>query len=88
MKKNQDYCLKVGEEETIFDGLLSKKTEIVYAGMINPEVFSIAVRESAGYAAWAYNLYFPKSQTEIHLEKKHLHVQQVTPEEIILQYIQ
>jgi hypothetical protein len=86
-KTQEDVRLQVGDGIRISTGPASG-IDIVYAGMSAPEVFSLAESiQTSGYHAWAYNLYFPVSQTEIDVGKRRLQVQKVTPEEILLKYV-
>ncbi|TES82811.1 MAG: hypothetical protein E3J92_03900 [Dehalococcoidia bacterium] len=64
------------------------KDRIVYAGMPSDKVFSIVQRkrEFVPYAAWGYawNLFFPREQTELVIDGVRLTVESVSPQEIRL----
>lgn len=76
--------LTVGEVHHLKSG----KDRIVYAGMPSDKVFSIAQRKRnfVPYAAWGYawNLFFPKEQTELVIDGVRLVVESVSPQEIRL----
>jgi len=64
------------------------KDHIVYAGMPSEKVFSIVQRKRnfVPYAAWGYawNLFFPKEQSELVIDGVRLTVESVSPQEIRL----
>ena len=64
------------------------KDRITYAGMPSDDVFSIVERkrEFAPYVGWGYawNLFFPKSQSTIRIDGINIMVENVTKEEIRL----
>ena len=72
----EGYHLKVG------------KDRIVYAGMPSEKVFSIVQRKRnfVPYAAWGYawNLFFPKEQSELVIDGVRLTVESVSPQELRL----
>ena len=68
--------------------LRSGKDRIVYAGMPSEKVYSIVQRKRnfVPYAAWGYawNLFYPKEQSEIRIDEVNILVEHVTPNEIKL----
>jgi len=68
----QGYHLKMG------------KDRIVYAGMPSDKIFSIVQRKWQFYRGYAWNLFFPKEQTELTIDGVGLVVESVTPQEIRL----
>jgi len=76
--------LQVGDTAPL--GFFFFKPRICYAGMPSEGVFSIARRGwDWPHLVYGWNLYFPVSQTEIHLDGTRIVVQEVTPTEIRLQ---
>ncbi|MBA7614320.1 hypothetical protein ES703_21584 [subsurface metagenome] len=73
--------LKVGEGFHLKVG----KDRIVYAGMPSEKVFSIMQRKwEFFYRGYAWNLFFPKEQSELVIDGVRLSVESVTPQEIRL----
>jgi len=76
--------LSVGDEYHLRSG----KDNIVYAGMPSDKVYSIVQRKRkfAPYAAWGYawNLFFPKEQSNIRIDGVNIQVENATPNEIRL----
>jgi len=61
------------------------KDRIVYAGMPSEKVYSIVQRKwEFLYRGYAWNLFFPKEQTEITIDGVGISVENVTPQEIRL----
>jgi len=61
------------------------RDRIVYAGMPSDEVFSIVQRKwEFFYRGYAWNLFFPKEQTELVIDGVKVVVESVTPQEIRL----
>ena len=58
---------------------------IYYAGMPSERTYSIAQRKwEFPYQGFAWNLFFPREQTEINIEGVSIQVESVMPEEIRL----
>ena len=73
--------LAVGEVHHLKSG----KYRIVYAGMPSDKVFSIVQRKwEFFYRGYAWNLFFPKEQTELVIDGVRLTVESVSPQEIRL----
>jgi len=69
----EGFHLKVGRDR------------IVYAGMPSDKVFSIVQRKwEFFYRGYAWNLFFPKEQTELVFDGGRLSVESVSPQEIRL----
>ena len=61
------------------------KDRIVYAGMPSEKAFSIVQRKQEfPYQGYAWNLFYPKGQTEMRIDGVNILVESVTPEEIRL----
>lgn len=60
------------------------KDRIIYAGMPSENVYSIVQRKSNGYQGYAWNLFYPRKQTQIIIDGISIYVESVTPEEIRL----
>lgn len=87
MSPVREYILKVGGSVSVRRGFLfGTSYSVVYAGMLNDSIYSVVVEAFSGYRSWAYNLYLPKSQSEIELPKGRLIVLNVSPEEIRFRY--
>ncbi|MBN1856259.1 MAG: hypothetical protein JW846_04825 [Dehalococcoidia bacterium] len=72
---------------TIGDGyhLGMGKDRIVYAGMPSEKVYSIVQRKwEFFYRGYAWNLFFPKEQSEIRIDGINLLVEEVSPQRIVL----
>ena len=78
---NDSVVLSVGDSYHIRVG----KDRIVYAGMPNENVFSIAqMKWEFFYRGYSWNLYFPKGQSTIRIDGVNIQEDSVTPEEIKL----
>ena len=61
------------------------KDRIVYAGMPSEKVYSVVqMKWEAFYRGYAWNLFFPKEQSNIRIDGVNLTVESVAPEEIRL----
>lgn len=71
---------------TVGEGLHLKmgRDRVYYAGMPNENVYSIVQRKSNGYQGYAWNLFYPKKQTQLKIDGIGIYVESVTPEEIRL----
>ncbi len=54
--------------------LKSGKDWIVYAGMVNEDVYSIIQLKARGNQGYAWNLYFPRRQHDITIDRVPLYV--------------
>ncbi len=82
---SEEHRLKVGGERIKIGPPVWHYHEVAYAGMPNKQTFSLAILEFQG-KGYGYNLYFPKETRDITLFGKAMKVQDVSPEEIRLQY--
>ena len=82
MAEANEYKLKLGETSKVRPGFFQGTISIVYAGMLNESIFSVAVRWSSGNNSLAYNLYIPKDQHEFFTPKGRVKVEYVSPDEI------
>jgi hypothetical protein len=83
MEKNREFTLKIGESASLRSGFFTK-TAVVFAGMPDRDGYSLVFTWNQGNAAFAYNLYFPKSRHQLTLDKKQIDVYAVSSEEIRL----
>jgi hypothetical protein len=64
------------------------KDHIIYAGMVSDRIYSIVQRKRkfAPYAAWGYawNMFYPREQTDITIDGVKIRVENVAPDEIRL----
>jgi hypothetical protein len=59
------------------------KDRIIYAGMPSENVYSIVqVRRGFLYSGYSWNMFFPKSCSEIRIDGVNILVENVTPDEI------
>jgi len=78
---SKSAVLSVGDSLHLRQG----KDRIVYAGMPSEKVYSIVQRKwEFLYRGYAWNLFFPKEQTEITIDGVGISVENVTPQEIRL----
>lgn len=77
----KEYNIRVGKCASIKIGLFNS-VSVTYAGMPTEKTFSLCLSN-----IWYYNLYFPKSKKEIDLDKGYLKVLDVTPDDILLEYV-
>jgi len=81
---DNSIVLSVGDEYHLRSG----KDYIVYAGMPSDKVYSIVQRKRkvAPYTAWgfAWNLFYPREQSQIRIDGVNILVENVTPDEIRL----
>ncbi len=79
MAKTKTSRLKVGQRKK-----LTGEISIVFAGMPNEYSYSLVPSLPGGYSRYAYNLFFPITETHIDIEGTSLHILKVTPVEIKL----
>ena len=73
--------LSVGDSYHLSQG----KDRIVYAGMPSDKVYSIVQKRwQFVYQGYAWNLFFPKEQSDIRIDGVNLLVEKVSPEQIVL----
>lgn len=78
---DQTIVLSVGDTYKLHFG----KDRIIYAGMLNENVFSIVQRKwEFFYRGYVWNLYFQKGQGQIRIDGVNILVENVTPNEIRL----
>lgn len=70
--------LPIGESYHLKRG----KDNIIYAGMVSDEVYSIIQVKASGYQGYAWPLYYPKRRRDITIDGINLYVERITPEEI------
>ena len=75
---NNLITLSVGDDFHLKLG----KDHIIYAGMPSENVYSIVQRKTSGYQGFAWNLFFPRRQMDITIDKVKIFVESVVPEEI------
>lgn len=62
--------------------LKTGKDWIVYAGLVNEDVYSVVQLKARGYQGYAWNLYFPRRQQDIVVDGVSLQVLRADPHEI------
>ena len=81
---DNSVVLSVGDTYHLHSG----KDNIVYAGMPSEKVYSIGQikRKFVPYSAWgfAWNLFYPREQSNIRIDGVNITVESVTPNEIRL----
>ena len=78
---NSTVVLSVGDSYHLGVG----KDRIVYAGMPSDRTYSIVVKKwEFVYRGYAWNLFFPKEQSEIRIDGINLLVEKVDPQQIVL----
>jgi hypothetical protein len=76
---DKTIVLSVGDTHKLVLG----KDRVIYAGMPSQNVFSIIqVRWEFMYRGYSWNLYFPKSRSEIRIDGVNILVENVTPNEV------
>ena len=76
---NRTVVLSVGDMHKLGPG----KDRIIYAGMPSENVFSIVqLRWEFLYRGYSWNLFFPRSRSEIRIEGVNILIENVTPHEI------
>ena len=65
----EESTLEVGESTKIKLGFMSNVT-LIYGGMPNKDVFTIAILSYSGYQGYGYNLYYPKDAKSIKVGNK------------------
>ena len=83
MIDRRDHDLRIGESFRAKRGFMTN-ISIVYAGMPNDGVFSLALTTTAGHMGMGYNLYFPVHQRQLSLAGVPVTVRAVSPSEIQL----
>lgn len=80
------YRFKIGETAKVRFVFIKTSETIVFAGMINDSVYSVAVSWSFGNNSLSYNPYLPKHQKEFYTRKGKVQVEYVSSEEIRFTY--
>ena len=62
--------------------LKTGKDWIVYAGLVNDDVYSVVQLKARGYQGYAWNLYFPRRQQDIVVDRVPLQVLRADAREI------
>ena len=91
----QEFTLRVGERARITEQARTVREDIVYCGMPDRSRYSIAVvhdeyravHSGAGFQGYSTNLYFSKSTRDLTIADRKLKVRLVTPQQIVLQYV-
>ena len=79
---NKSVVLSIGNKTNLGFG----KGYIYYAGMPSEKSYSIVQRKwEFPYQGFAWNLFYPKEQSQIRIEGVHIMVENVTANEIRLQ---
>lgn len=86
MSINNSYSLKIGETAKVKSSFFKSSESIIYAGMINDQIYSMAVSWTFGYNSMAYNLYLPLNQKEFYTQKGKVLVEYANKDEIRFTY--
>ena len=86
MSETKEYTLRLGESATVRPGLFKAKVEVVFAGMVSDDAYSIAVKWSWSNNSLAYNLYFSNRDREIVLPAGKMTVIDLGREKILFKY--
>ncbi len=86
MPETTEYTLRLGESATVRPGFFKAKLEVVFAGAVNNDTYSIAVKWSLGNNSAAYNLYFSDRQRDICLPAGKVVVITVMKDKILFKY--
>lgn len=78
MSNGRVYELGINESVKIKSGWFSRSF-VVFAGMPNERTYSLAITYTNVHNSIGYNLYIPKSQTEVKLARGKMLVRRVTP---------
>ena len=77
---DNSFVLSVGDSFHLRSG----KDHIIYAGMPSDSVYSIVQKKVSGDQGYSWNLFYPKSKTEITVDGVNILVENVTSDEIRL----
>ena len=77
---NGAVTLSVGQDFHLRRG----KDRILYAGMPSETAYSIVQRKYSGYQGYSWNLFFPRTKSNIIIDGVNIHVENATPDEIRL----
>lgn len=81
MPFGKTYELEINQSVAVKRGWMSR-TYVVFAGMPSDSTYSLAITYTNVHNSIGYNLFIPRSQTEVKLFKGWLVVQRVTPTRI------
>jgi hypothetical protein len=87
MSQGNEIKLQLSETAKVRPGVFRAAVSIVYAGMLNEEVYSLVITWSHGHNSMAYNLFIPLQQKEVLIPKGRIKVEYVSPEEIRFHYV-
>ncbi len=78
---NSTIVLSIGDSYHLGAG----KDRIIYAGMPSDKIYSIVQKRwQFFYQGYAWNLFFPREQSEIRVDGINLLVEKVDPQQIVL----
>lgn len=83
MELLQEIQLSVGEETYLKKGILTQ-IYLVYAGMPDPQVFSLAVIHTRGNNSSAHNLYWSRNTRQVRIHGREISVVDVSDQAIRL----
>ena len=89
MTELRKYHVKLGQTARVKKGFLfiGPSTEIVYTGMPNKEVFSLAICSSIMYNSMAHNIFLPLGQREGYAAGGRIEILEVKPDTSLFNYL-
>jgi hypothetical protein len=83
MKINEEFTIYIGKYDNI-----GKNRDVIYAGIVNKNVFSIVHNQNGPYAnASIGNFYFQRNAKTINIEDDFFEVKKITPTQLKLVYL-
>ena len=80
---SKEIVLEVGGSKKIKLGFMNNIT-LIYGGMPNRDVFTIALLSYSGYQGYGYNLFYPKDVKNIKVGDKLFRVGNGSPEKLTI----
>ena len=87
MNVGNEFTLKLSETVVVRPGTFRAQISIVYAGMVNESTYSIAVIWLHANQGLSYNLFFPKTQRELEVQKGKLEIVSINKNELRFRYV-
>lgn len=80
------YKIKIGEAVRVRK-MLFYETQIAYAGMPSPDVYSLVVVNTEAHNSWSFNLYIPVRKREIKINKGTIRVVRVNEDSVEFEFL-
>jgi hypothetical protein len=77
-----EHTLSIGQAQALKRSFLGRSWSVIYAGMPNDRVYSLAVTWAVGYHSACHNLFLPVDQREVDLAGGRMSVLDVSPREL------